>query len=45
MKKIKEVNKVEHFKELSKREKQKISGGALAYCSAVMREFISIFIP
>ncbi len=45
MKKIKGVNKVECFKELSKKEKQKISGGALAYGSSMMRELIAIFIP
>lgn len=45
MKKIKKVNRVEYFEELSKKEKQKISGGGLSIGSAFMRELISYFAP
>lgn len=45
MKKIKEKKKVEYFQELSKKEKQKISGGGLSVGSALLREIIAYVIP
>lgn len=44
MKKIKKVNRVGYFEELSKKDKQRISGG-IAIGTSFMRELISYFAP
>lgn len=45
MKKMKQLNKVEGFKELSKKEKQKTTGGGPMTITAVLRELIPYIMP
>lgn len=45
MKKIKKVNELKGFKELSKKEKQKTTGGGLMISTAFLREIIPYLMP
>lgn len=45
MKKIKEIKRLECFKELSKKEKEKILGGGLPISTSWLRKYIPYIMP